>query len=227
LDLIKKHFIGICIKIFLIFCTFVLMLILLYCIDNGWAYYYFDVLAKLSPAVAGFAAYYMWSKNREKEIKDLEYRHDYYKKILEKRMKAYEAIEKTDTPFLRNLSINSAKYHSCFRNKIETSKARSALREALDHAIWINTPILNELRNLNNCVREVAKYSDDNKRRLVAIKYYREIRGLHFKIRKLLARDMLDLDNIEMFLRKKYIRDDKITNFNKLKDKINSFISSK
>jgi hypothetical protein len=49
---------------------------LYYCWSNNWGYYYFDVVAKCSPAIAGVGAYYMWSENREREIKELEYKND-------------------------------------------------------------------------------------------------------------------------------------------------------
>ncbi|WP_177177655.1 hypothetical protein [Propionispira arboris] len=67
----------------------------------------YDLITKLitgiAPFIAAFGAYYMWSKNREKEIKNLEYKNDYYKKIIDKRMEAYEQLEK----FIASLKVTT------------------------------------------------------------------------------------------------------------------------
>lgn len=77
-------------------CFYVIFIIffitLTYNFFNNWTYYFFDIITKLAPVIAAFGAYYMWSRNREKEIKELEYKQDYYKKIIDKRMQAYQEL---------------------------------------------------------------------------------------------------------------------------------------
>ena|GEM_PF-6785820 len=162
----KEKFIAICIGLICIGAAITaLIAILLVCLVNGWGYYYFDVIAKSSPAFAGLLAYYIWSKNRDKEIKELEYRNDYYKKIINERMETYK--EFAELLFLINritcLAVNGVNnyYHMLFKNTENMQKIMSQIEITAKKNIWLDDQALSLLHQFNMLIVSARSYIDN------------------------------------------------------------------
>jgi hypothetical protein len=173
-----------------------------YCAANGWLYYFFDVIAKLSPAVAGFAAYYIWSKNRDRELKEMDYKNDYYKKIIDKRIQTYEILEKLDAMIQVTRSHNNKKYAIIFKDKKTMQEVHKEMLDASEYAMWMSLEAYTWLKTLVDMIVEVRKnhFVDDNAVIEFGITYQEEMVKLHNRIRKIIVCDMIDLYDVTSFL---------------------------
>ena len=189
LDLIKKHkwFTGI---IIILLGTFY------YCWSNNWGYYYFDVIAKCSPAIAGYSAYYMWSKNRD-------YKNDYYKMVLGKRFKVIELLE-SFTASLRVSSVDDGDnrlYHIAFSTKESLLDETLKTMEIKSKSLWLTNEINDILVEMNQIIylfpeenKGILQYAKDN---------YEKIATLREQIDCSIAKEMLNLYDIGGFLKKR------------------------
>jgi len=176
---------------------------LYYCLINKWLYYYFDVIAKCTPALAGYGAYYMWTQNREKELKNLEYRNDYYKKIIDKRMEAYEQLEEI-IAFLKVIAPDNnhkKMYHVYFSTSTLLHEQTMKILEVVSKSIWLSENI-NYLMMQFNQILYLFPNNDNDKIREYAIKKYHEIAVIREELEKNLAIDLLKLHEVEKFLDK-------------------------
>jgi len=210
-DLIKKH------KCVTGIIVIILLVALYYCWANNWLYYYFDVVAKCSPAIAGVGAYYMWSENREREIKELEYKNDYYKKVIDKRIAAYEILEEIISIFecfYANTQHAEAVYrHSCFLNSFTVSKAVQTICKIDRYSLWISQSISYKVLELNKILLAASSKSitdtlpEDKDADNEIVKYgrenYEEVNKLRDQLKEIIAEDMLNLHDVGSFLKKK------------------------
>jgi len=175
---------------------FILFAILCYCLSEGWAYYYFDVLAKCSPALVGGVTYWIWSRNRD-------YKNDYYKIVLEKRFKVIELLE-SFTASLRISTVgdkDKKPYHVVFSTKEGILDETLKAMEIKSKSLWLTSEINDLLVEMNQLMylfpeenNGILQYAKDN---------YEKIAILREKIDCLIAKEMLNLYDIGGFLKKR------------------------
>jgi len=85
------------------------------------------------------------------KLKSLDYRNEYYKKILDKRLEAYKFLEK-QIAILKNIVLDEdgQPYHVIFSyGESELHKFQLNLHVAIAYCIWIHEDTVNEMENLN------------------------------------------------------------------------------
>jgi len=170
-------------------------------------YEYYDLITKLitgiAPFIAAFGAYYMWSKNREKEIKNLEYKNDYYKKIIDKRMEAYEQLEK----FIASLKVTTPgkenkMYHVYFSTEVFFNGQTEETLKIVSKSIWLSEDI-NDLMLQFNQILYLFPNNNDDTIMEYAKKEYHKIACIREGLEKHLASDLLKLYDVKKFLAEK------------------------
>lgn len=94
----------------------------------------------VAPFVAAFSAYWMWSKNREKELKQLDYKNDYYKKIIDKRLNAYDTLGELLHYFDKITEVMQEKgkeIHFDFKDK-DKDKIKVKISEVIKCRNWLD-----------------------------------------------------------------------------------------
>jgi len=94
----------------------------------------------VAPFVAAFSAYWMWSKNREKEIKKYEYKKDYHKKIIDRRLNAYDTLGELLHYFDKITAVMQEKgkeIHFDFKDK-DKDKIKVKISEVIKCRNWLD-----------------------------------------------------------------------------------------
>ena len=183
---------------------------------------FIKLLVGIAPFITAYCVYYMWSKNREKELKKLEYRNDYYKKIINKRIDAYECLEKISNVFewykldMRNPDKDHQKWHTCFANCSKMAEVINVIGGADDKAMWISKDAYNKVREINDLLitytdltgktvdYTIEVYNGEEADVIIfGLTNYDNFNKLKTELDQIIARDMLNLYDIKKFLKSK------------------------
>lgn len=170
LDYIKRNWLPIHAIGFILFMTFLFTLI--YNINYGWSYYFFDIITKLftgiAPFAAAFGAYLMWSKN-------IEHKNTYDNLIINKRMEAYINllcfINKLRKIKTRLIVIDNTEHYPCnvidllydFSNTEDMNKLNK-INETYENDFnsyinenysWYSEEIKKDINSLNNIINKI------------------------------------------------------------------------
>ena len=104
-------------------------------------------------------------------FKKQDYKRDYYKKIIDKRLKAYEELEtfmggfclkhEVYNPILDKNEVKSFEVLHCFTYEDGLKKANTDLLEVLKHSLWFSDEISENLSKINAFVCEVGIAIED------------------------------------------------------------------
>ena len=106
-------------------------------------------------------------------LKKQDYKRDYYKKIIDKRLKAYEELENFMGTFCLKQEISnplrvendaeSFEVLSCFTEENGLKKANDDILKVLKYSLWFSNEICDNLRKINSMVCEVGiSFTDDS-----------------------------------------------------------------
>lgn len=189
-------------------------------------YQYYDLMVKLfagiAPFVAAFGAYYMWSQNREKELKEMDYKNAHYKKLVDKRLEAYQNLcDFISKISIRNSAIipdNTEYFLSCFRS---VKKLNTTLNECLElgeYRYWYSKEVKSYLDKINKIIAKECTYFNTHKNEspilydinnkpsdsvVRGIKRFDELSQYISSINKSISDDYKTIDNIPLFFQKK------------------------
>lgn len=165
------------------------------------------LIAVMSSSVlsAGLTSYinYLLSKNL--------YKNEYYKKLLDKRITAYENINKQLTPLKLMVHYDDSNIivpQILTFGKDYIGDYMAQLAMLLDEGLWVSEELNDEILNLNVLLLEIfglENISDflSNKKgiELISIKYSDKIRSIRKNIEKVIAKDLSSLYNLPLFLK--------------------------
>ena len=131
-----------------------------------------------------------------------DYVNDYFKIIIKRRLEAYERLEQLINALkLTVLDDDQRPYHQVFSNETTWTAVYKLFLDSTSHPLWLSSEVFSKTRELNIMF---LKASHD-KRDLVEFgkSNYAPIAELREEVERLHAKDMLNLHNVEDFLKQK------------------------
>lgn len=154
-------------------------------------------------------------------IKLFDYKNDYYKKIIDKRINAYEKLEQ----FIGELDIErdnnyNGKTYYCYNFLSELDMCLSAAKRSADICglnSWFSVKLENQVNSFNEKLVDVANEMNNKAREAkidkkidlqreiyqIACKYHNEIKELIFNLKAEIIKDRLKLHEVEDYLKDK------------------------
>jgi hypothetical protein len=134
--------------------------------------------------------------------KNTDYRNEYFKLVLRRRITAYEKVEAL-VPGIKTavLDVDHRPYHLAFSSNESRIEFYVRVMDVLSTALWITDDLFGVIRRLNILVFENT--SEHESPVEFGKAHYEEIGKLRVEIEKLVARDMKTLHRIQRFLRSK------------------------
>lgn len=119
----------------------------------------FTGIAPLFVVVFGF---WSWTQNREKQLKDLEYKNDFYKKIINKRIEAYENLIKLTFLIdqVQTIKDDSGEelVHQCFIEVSHFKSVMESIMKCVESTMWLSTNARKKLSDVNKFFIMVEGY---------------------------------------------------------------------
>lgn len=154
-------------------------------------------------------------------IKLFDYKNDYYKKIIDKRINAYEELEKfiEELDIGRDNNYDNKTYH-CYNFLTEINDCMAAAKKSANicglnswfsvnlesQVNYFNEKLVSVANEMNNKAREaqIDKNIDLQKEIYqIACKYHNEIKELIFNLKAEIIKDRLKLHEVEDYLKEK------------------------
>lgn len=144
-------------------------------------------------------------------VKDKEYRNEYFKKVIEKRLKGIEAIEDAAAPlrvyylFVGKDGVVN-KYHAFFMSLDNSEVFTKAVSNTSQYIVWHSGPTIKAFNNFTEQVSKIirdGKNMDENARMQMAINEFKKISDIMAELRKCITKDMLTLHNVDVFFKHK------------------------
>ena len=151
-------------------------------------------------------------------IQDRDYKRDYYKLIISKRITAYQYIETQLNVMKVAVATEGGGYYMMFGNTSnDFFQFQTNLAFALANSLWLSPETINALEKLNEAFFEINDKITDNIVDNIKIgqEYYHQLAKLRIEIENCLKNDMLSLYKVHKFLKLKTIRKDRIFNIAK------------
>lgn len=136
------------------------------------------------------------------KLKSLDYRNEYFKKILEKRLDAYKFIE-TQIALLKNtvLDNDGLAFHQIFAyGEDGFHEYQKNLIVAMSYSMWINEKTTDYMEDLNAVFFKISgKISNQNDEYVskIAKQHYHEISKLRKLLEDSVRNDLLNLHNLK------------------------------
>ena len=138
------------------------------------------------------------------KLKNLDYKNEYFKQILKKRLYAYNLLESQIAVLKSTVLGDDAKpYHMIFsfdENKLIDFQKN--LFGAMSHNLWINEDTIQFMEKLNELFFKISEKIEGNiHNQLVQIgkEYYFEIADLRNLLEDSVRKDLLNLHNLKKF----------------------------
>lgn len=157
----------------------------------------------------------------QKELKEIDYKNDYYKKIIDKRINAYDELEKFigELDIERDNNYDNKTYH-CYNFLTELDDCRAAAKRSADICglnSWFSVKLENQVNSFNEKLVDVANEMNNKAREAkidkkidlqreiyqIACKYHNEIKELIFNLKAEIIKDRLKLHEVEDYLKDK------------------------
>jgi hypothetical protein len=131
-----------------------------------------------------------------------EFINDYYKSVIQRRLNAYEIVEYLIRGYKTTVyDVNKRPYYIVFDEDDNWQNAYAPMATAMSNAIWLSDDILETLKDLNSLLfhlplmtKGITQFGTDN---------YIQIAKIRDELEMQLAEDMLNLHEVEKFLKLK------------------------
>ncbi|ALD21683.1 hypothetical protein AM218_11285 [Hymenobacter sp. DG25A] len=139
-------------------------------------------------------------------LKDKEYQKEYFKKVIEKRLAAYQLLE-TVVNELQYSTANSADkrlYHVVFHTKEQYDVFHSLLFNAVKSNLWLSHNASSQLSTLNQQIYNATLTSDfsvADERHQAAKANFEIITKMRDRLRHLIRHDMYHMHDVERFFK--------------------------
>lgn len=155
-------------------------------------------------------------------LKKLDYKNEYFKKVIQKRIDAYEFLENQIIRLKQSTidDLDGKAYHIIFAYGEEYfSSSMTPTIQASAYSLWIHPETFESFNKLKNIFIHISFALNDKKSRneeliVLGKKYYKEIAILRDELEKHVRNDYLNLYKIEEFTRShnSAIKEDKFIN---------------
>jgi len=141
-------------------------------------------------------------------LKGLDFKNEYYKKIIEKRFDAYAKVERIIT-LLQRISIDvndNSKYHWAFEDWHVLGELKDALNSALFQGMWISTKALDLVLDLDKIFNRLDKefpFDRHNDSVMAGKHYFDELEILKMELEYRCKIDLLNLHKLKILKPKK------------------------
>jgi hypothetical protein len=141
------------------------------------------------------------------KLKHLDYKNEYYKKILEKRLEAYQYLE-NQIAVLKNTVLDDEDgkpYHIIFSySKDDFSKLQHNLFLAMSYSTWINRDTTSHIEKLNELFYHLSLKLNRNADLITLGKtHYKEIAAHRKNLEACLRKDLMNLHDLKSFSKEK------------------------
>ncbi|MVN79253.1 hypothetical protein GO988_23215 [Hymenobacter sp. HMF4947] len=174
---------------------------------HPYAVYFVLIAASLaamaSLASSSLAAWVAWKS------KDKEYRNDYYKKVIDKRMKAIEAAEEmlSILSMYKAADDGSGTYYEYFEMDLGPEILTSATKKFASLTTWSSRELVLQLRQLVDIVSAVCIEADGvekSKQQAVYVRRYPIVNSKLLEIQYLIGLEMEQLYDVKGFFKNRY-----------------------
>ncbi|MBH8559858.1 hypothetical protein [Hymenobacter negativus] len=176
----------------------------------------YTLFAAIIAALASLTSAYIALKSKDKDFKN-----DYYKKMIDKRLSAYDDIES----ILNNLShvVNVEKLvnkkpesvgaiFKFFESDESFHAFMNKLQSVIHKGFWLSTGCKNEIIDFYNKLSEIGKelkvYENQNFNRdeliNAGLKYYNSIDKVRIRVYLLMVEEIIEIQNVEKFFKGLY-----------------------
>jgi hypothetical protein len=157
------------------------------------------IAAVVSALVSGLISIY---------VKDKEYKNDFYKKVIDKRLKAIELLEPLSSSFVAIYKSKKTgkSYHAYFADYGDSDLGiNSIIDDASKYAIWLSKSTYSAFGNLIVTVLDIKKRSravtDSEGKLEIAAEGHASIEDARKKLETSIKADMNTMHNIKRFLK--------------------------
>lgn len=139
-------------------------------------------------------------------VKDKEYKNEYYKKVIDKRLKAIEAIEACTYLFTaRNYDLNEEKtWHVYFEEKVDGNAFSEAVGNMSKYSVWYSMPTIERLGAFTTCITSLLAQCEGKEEEEIieiGIDNYEEIEYHRLRLEASIRIDMASLHKVEKFFK--------------------------
>jgi len=141
------------------------------------------------------------------KLKHLDYKNDYYKEIIRKRLNAYQFLE-TQVAVLKSTvfdDYDNKPYHMIFSSgEKELTNFQKNLFLAISYSIWIDEKTTSTMETLNEVFFHISlKIEQSENLTDLGKEYYKEIAGLRKTLEENVRDDLFNLHNLKKFFKSK------------------------
>ncbi len=135
-------------------------------------------------------------------LKKMDYKNEYYKVIIQKRLEAYSLIDEHLSELMLQFMDDSQKgYYAVFVNKNSLQLFINRFKPIFASSTWIGSEVIKkyiELKKTTNdfIIENNNNYSEDHMK-VFAVKYYPEINVIHKSLMEIIKKDYLTLYKIK------------------------------
>jgi hypothetical protein len=168
-----------------------------------------DKITKTQQGVANL------SNQAARDLKDKEFKNDYYKKIIERRLMAYELLEKIVYSLSKrnvitlstSVGICTHEIYSFFSFEKNYMEFHEMTTEAIGKTLWYSVDLKNEISHLQNTVANIGnefaapegQEIGNERLRLAGVKHDAELKDIRKNIVTLVRKEIIEIQNIDNF----------------------------
>lgn len=138
-------------------------------------------------------------------LKNHDYKNEYYKKILDKRLNAYQYLE-TQIAVMKTtvMDEDANAYHYIFGEGTDgVIKFHQNLIIAMSYSLWINDKTVKIMEDLNQYFFLISEINDKDEIVKRAKRDYNKIADLRKKLESAVKNDLFNLHNLNNFIKEK------------------------
>jgi hypothetical protein len=145
-----------------------------------------------------------------------DYRNEYYKLVIQRRLSAYEQVEALISTLKTSVVDREADpahpYHYVFANASNETIAylHLLMKNVMESGLWLGDAVFNKLREFNELLFDLGEPEDALE---FGKKHYEKVAIIRADLEGLVARDMLTLHDVQTFLKGKSVPDHKFVPF--------------
>jgi hypothetical protein len=155
------------------------------------------------------------SSQAARDLKDKEFKNDYYKKIIERRLAAYDSLEQIANALSRRSIITvktsvgecTHEVYSFFTFEEKYMEFHELTTGVVGKTLWYSADLKKEIKNLQNIIANIGidfrvligQNIGDDKLRLAGVKNDDELKSVKKRVITLIRKEIIEIQNIETF----------------------------
>ena len=136
------------------------------------------------------------------------YKHDYYKKIIDQRLSAYEGIDRVINELATFTQLESGEIiHTICYNKNSYDAFNDVLSEAMDKGIWFSTGVSEKITEINIFILGIHNKINANNNTLtyqqLGTEYFSQLKEFKSELKDLMNNDLESLHLVKGYFKEK------------------------